>query len=323
MSRHDYIDDHTLRVGEQELVYGMRRPATATTDRPWIFKPRLLIDQYIELVERLRPRRMVEIGIHSGGSTALLAALAEPERLVALELSDERVPALDRFVETHGVHDSVHAHYGVDQADRAAVAAIVHREFAGEPIDVVIDDASHLYDPTVASFEVLFPLVRPGGSYVIEDWSTQDQLSHQIAQSIEDTSADDWADRVEWIATGIRTALEDVAGPEAARRAEAEFRASPTIEAFVRANQDRAPLTNERPLSRLPLELTLARAERSGIVESVAVTGGWVEVVRGGETIDPRGFTLGSIYRDYYGQVSARASTTGAMSRKKSPPKLT
>src|SRR5699024_9360323 len=34
-----------------------------------------------------------------------------------------------------------------------------------------VDDASHLVEPTRRSFEVLFPLLRPGGRYVIEDWS--------------------------------------------------------------------------------------------------------------------------------------------------------
>lgn len=304
MSPTAHFDDHTIRVGDQDFVYGMRRPPSATDDRPWIFKPRLLIEQYVDLVRRLGPERMVEIGIHSGGSTALLAALAEPRTLVALELSSSRVAALDRFIETHEAQGSVHAHYGVDQADKSAVAAIASAEFGDEPIDVVIDDASHLYDPTVASFEVLFPRVRPGGSYIIEDWSTQDQLTHQIATSIADPSSDDWADRVDWIAKGLRTALEDSAGAEVAQQAENDFREAPSVDAFVRAHQDRMPFTKERPLSRLALELTLARGERSGIVESVTITGGWVEVVRGDTPIDPNGFTLGSIYRDYYGLLS-------------------
>ena len=39
------------------------------------------------------------------------------------------------------------------------------------PLDLVIDDASHMYQPTKASFEALFPCLRPGGLYVIEDWA--------------------------------------------------------------------------------------------------------------------------------------------------------
>ena len=47
---------------------------------------------------------------------------------------------------------------------------IVQHEFCGSPLDLVIDDASHLYEPTKASFETLFPMLRPGGIYIIEDW---------------------------------------------------------------------------------------------------------------------------------------------------------
>ena len=43
-------------------------------------------------------------------------------------------------------------------------------EFDG-PLDLVIDDASHFYGPTLASFETLFPLLTPGGLYIIEDWA--------------------------------------------------------------------------------------------------------------------------------------------------------
>ena len=45
------------------------------------------------------------------------------------------------------------------------------RSSAGDaPLDLVVDDCSHLYEPTRASFNELFPRLRPGGLYVIEDW---------------------------------------------------------------------------------------------------------------------------------------------------------
>ena len=39
-------------------------------------------------------------------------------------------------------------------------------------LDIVIDDCSHLAEPTRLAFETLFPRVRPGGFYVVEDWGT-------------------------------------------------------------------------------------------------------------------------------------------------------
>ncbi len=46
----------------------------------------------------------------------------------------------------------------------------------------MIDDASHLLDPTRSSFNVLFPLLRPGGVYVVEDWELDLNFERQAAQ---------------------------------------------------------------------------------------------------------------------------------------------
>jgi predicted O-methyltransferase YrrM len=143
----------------------------ASPDRLSVFKGRPAIEQYENLIRTTEPKTILEIGIFGGGSTALLAQLASPTKLVAVEIHVHRIKALDAFVEGHELDKVVSAIYGVDQADAARLADIVSQEFNGTPIDLVIDDASHLSDQTRASFNALFPHVRPGGSYVIEDWS--------------------------------------------------------------------------------------------------------------------------------------------------------
>src|SRR5262249_2589211 len=75
-----------------------------------------------------------------------------------------------RYIEARQLQQRIATHWSVDQADAARLRAIVQREFNG-PLDLVIDDASHQYGPTKASFETLFPLLRPGGLYIIEDWA--------------------------------------------------------------------------------------------------------------------------------------------------------
>ena len=61
-------------------------------------------------------------------------------------------------------------HFSTSQSDRKILEHIVRNELADE-LDLVVDDASHTYEQTKASFEILFPLLRPGGIYLIEDWS--------------------------------------------------------------------------------------------------------------------------------------------------------
>src|SRR4029077_11377083 len=67
---------------------------------------------------------------------------------------------------------------------------IVHDCFNGS-IDVVIDDASHLYGPTRRSFEILFPLLKPGGAYIIEDWPAGLRPDFQVGQGPLDQIAND------------------------------------------------------------------------------------------------------------------------------------
>jgi hypothetical protein len=47
-------------------------------------------------------------------------------------------------------------------------------DFIGRPIDIVIDDASHVSHHQQIAFGNLFPVVAPGGTYVIEDLGWQD-----------------------------------------------------------------------------------------------------------------------------------------------------
>ncbi len=99
------------------------------------------------------------------------AQLVRPSKLVAVDIAPHPVNALEAFLDAHGLRDSVRPYYGVDQADRRRLTAIVEEEFGADPLDFVIDDASHLRRPTRASFDVLFPRLREGGLFVIEDWS--------------------------------------------------------------------------------------------------------------------------------------------------------
>lgn len=133
-------------------------------------RPDLMAD-YVRLVDDLQPKRIVELGICKGGSTAMLAVLAQPEKLVALELSPKRATALDRFITANDLEERVVPLYEIDQGDQGALTEIADTHFPDGDIDLVIDDASHLVEPTEASFNVLFPRLRPGGLYIIEDWA--------------------------------------------------------------------------------------------------------------------------------------------------------
>lgn len=134
-------------------------------------KPAWMARRYQALLERLQPKTIFELGIWRGGSCVFFQRLARAEKLVAIELSEERIPALDEYIEINKLGEVLKPFYGVDQADKARLREIVDAEFDDRRLDLVIDDASHFLDETREAFNALFPLVRPGGAYVIEDWS--------------------------------------------------------------------------------------------------------------------------------------------------------
>lgn len=60
--------------------------------------------------------------------------------------------------------------YSLDQSDVNALANMVQQNPAGW--DIIIDDGSHLPQHQLISFQRLWPNIRPGGLYVIEDIET-------------------------------------------------------------------------------------------------------------------------------------------------------
>jgi SAM-dependent methyltransferase len=138
----------------------------------FIFKPPAAVERYVALIDELKPRHILELGIHQGGSTLFFAELARPRKLAAID----RLPLpevrkrLERHAAGSGLAGVVQTFVEVDQADRPRLAEVIEEAFGGNALDLVVDDCSHLYHETRASFNELFPRLRPGGVYVIEDW---------------------------------------------------------------------------------------------------------------------------------------------------------
>jgi cephalosporin hydroxylase len=138
------------------------------------YKIRELVDQYQEFFARYpgyRPSRVLELGIYDGGSTAFWHEIFRPDKHVAVDILD-RTDSLyfKQYLESRGLSERVRTYWRTNQADKDRLRSLVAEDLGGR-VDLVIDDASHLYGPTLASFEAVFPLCSPGGLYIIEDWA--------------------------------------------------------------------------------------------------------------------------------------------------------
>jgi hypothetical protein len=122
---------------------------------------------YHRLFNHLRdkPIRLLEIGIggymtqEAGGASLRMWADYFPAgRIVGLDVYQKRLDVSPRIKVVQG-----------SQTDHELL-----RRLSAEhgPFDIVIDDGSHMVDHVISSFRGLYPLLPPGGFYVVEDTQT-------------------------------------------------------------------------------------------------------------------------------------------------------
>ena len=114
---------------------------------------------------RKKPLKFLEIGIGGyedpkggGGSLRMWRRYFPNAQIVGLDYFDKSPHAEERIKIYRG-----------DQSDEALLRRIVAE--AG-PFDIIIDDGSHQNAHVLKSFEVLFPLLKDDGIYVVEDTQT-------------------------------------------------------------------------------------------------------------------------------------------------------
>ena len=135
-----------------------------------ILKDRDFLDNiYRQLLGALQPQRIFEIGFFQGGMPLFLADMVSPEKIVGIDWYPP-TDALEQIIVNAQLSDTVKLYGQVLQNDSAQISRILAAEFGDQPLDLIIDDASHEYENSKACFEEYFGYLRPGGKYVIEDW---------------------------------------------------------------------------------------------------------------------------------------------------------
>jgi hypothetical protein len=163
------VGDTTFQILPPDAL-DRREPVSREGADFLLLKERPLVELYAEVLTEMRPRHIFELGILEGGGTAFLFELAQPRRLIAIDHKPPTRPALRDYIARRGLEEVISIRDDVDQADRGRLAEIAEGVLGDDPLDLVVDDCSHMYGATRASFNELFPRLRPGGLYVIEDW---------------------------------------------------------------------------------------------------------------------------------------------------------
>lgn len=171
--------DGKFSLGGENFVIEGEVPSkdrrASTSEAFTIVKSEPYLRVYEELASAFSPSSILELGIFQGGSYVFLDKLFKPRRMSAVEISPKPVTPLLHYLSRT---ENRFVHFATSQRDGEILRQIVLGELADE-LDLVVDDASHTYEETKTSFEFLFPLLRPGGIYVIEDWSWAHHPNYQ------------------------------------------------------------------------------------------------------------------------------------------------
>ncbi len=120
---------------------------------------------YLDFYERFlaelrdRPITLLEIGVLGGRSARTWAEYFPAGRIIGVDIDRNTLQfAGDRII--------------IEMADQSDVRELVRLGVTYGPFDVVVDDGSHLWNHQIATLQYLYPFVRPGGYFIMEDIHT-------------------------------------------------------------------------------------------------------------------------------------------------------
>lgn len=102
---------------------------------------------------------ILELGIFDGHSLEYFSKMFPMSKVFGVDR--------DECARTYST-DRIKAYQG--SQDDPALFKRIMTENGVQQFDIIIDDCSHIGSLTLASFNILYPLLTPGGIYVIEDW---------------------------------------------------------------------------------------------------------------------------------------------------------
>lgn len=123
-----------------------------------------IYENYLRML-RLTGFTMLELGI---GGYQYPDRGGESLRLWYNYFPNAKIVGVDCYEKTGMSNDRIFVEKG-GQDDPAFLNQVNEKH---GPFDLIIDDASHVNSLTIKSFEILFPILKPGGFYFVEDVHT-------------------------------------------------------------------------------------------------------------------------------------------------------
>ena len=159
---------------KRELQSLGKKHGTDKSDQHHTFAGRTYLDIYQRYLSHLKsePIKFLEIGVRDGSSHRMWSEFFS---------NDSQIYGIDidpRCKESE--QDNIKIFIG-SQSDSDLIDLVA--KDADGMFDVIIDDGSHVNELTIKSFELLFPYLKSGGVYIIEDLACS-YLEEQLASDI-------------------------------------------------------------------------------------------------------------------------------------------
>jgi cyclopropane fatty-acyl-phospholipid synthase-like methyltransferase len=120
--------------------------------------------------------RLLELGVFEGASVKMWEEYFPEAKIIGADNDRAKLKyATARIV--------------MEYADQSDVADLIRLSQAHGPFDVVIDDGSHIWDHQIASLRYLYPFVKTGGYYILEDIDTSYGAYAEKFHGVSDVSA--------------------------------------------------------------------------------------------------------------------------------------
>ncbi|MEZ9729603.1 hypothetical protein AB4246_26560, partial [Vibrio splendidus] len=115
----------------------------------WHNEEHFSIDDEVEfhLVSWGSPKNIIEFGVYHGASLVLLDKIYTPDSIIGIDKRREH-PALSQYRKGPSALSVIEPYCGVKQEHTDKIIQILESHFPQKNVDLIIDDCSHLYEPT-------------------------------------------------------------------------------------------------------------------------------------------------------------------------------
>jgi ubiquinone/menaquinone biosynthesis C-methylase UbiE len=148
------------KEGTQKSYLDVFKEHNGFVSNKWIHYFFIYDQLFSRFIGEGEPITLLEIGVQNGGSLEIWKKYLPPNSKIWGIDIDKKCCAL-KFSENISFH-----------LGNAADSDFVSRTFKDIKFDVIIDDGSHISTEVITAFIHMFPNVKPGGMYIIEDLHT-------------------------------------------------------------------------------------------------------------------------------------------------------